>query len=138
MSLRFDSDKIDIKNSFRLKKGDRLCNHWPHDTNKDMRPSIRVGDSIPSSLLCRFEQTSHYAVLSANLLAWRLCKSSWSSRWCVSLLDQKPGLESQAKHQNEIWKVFRFFLSRFLAKTLRVNKNCHEKFPKKSVVRCRI
>ena len=48
---------------------------------------------------------------------------------CVfCLLDEKPGFESQARHQNKIRKVFpwRFPLSRFLAKTLRVNKNCHE------------
>ena len=43
----------------------------------------------------------------------------------------------QARLQNKIRKVFlrRLPLSRFLAKTLRVNKNCHEKFLKKSVVR---
>ena len=56
------------------------------------------------------------------------------------LLDVKPGFELQARHQNKIQKVFlwRFPLSRFLAKTLRVNKNCHEKLLKKSVVRSRL
>ena len=41
----------------------------------------------------------------------------------VGSLDEKPGLESQAKHQNKIQKLFlwQFPLSRFLAKTLRVN-----------------
>ena len=34
---------------------------------------------------------------------------------CVGLLDEKPGVEPQAKHQNKIRKVFP--LSRFLAKT---------------------
>ena len=56
------------------------------------------------------------------------------------LVDEKPEFKSQARHQNEIRIVFlrRFPLSRFLAKTLRVNKNCHEKFLKKSVVRSRL
>ena len=51
-------------------------------------------------------------------------------------IDSSP----QARHQNEIRKVFlrRFPLNRFLAKTLRLNKNCHEKFLKKSVVRSRL
>ena len=50
----------------------------------------------------------------------------------VGLLDEKPGFESQARHQNEIRKIFlrRFPLSRFLAKTLRVNKNAMKSFPK--------
>ena len=39
----------------------------------------------------------------------------------VGLLDEKPGFEFQARHQNKIQKVFfpRFPLSRSLAKTLR-------------------
>ena len=51
-------------------------------------------------------------------------KSPCSSRQCVGLLDEKPGFEFQARHQNEVRKVnlWRFSLSRFLAKTLRVNK----------------
>ena len=51
-----------------------------------------------------------------------IMKSPWSSRQCVGLLDKKPGFDSQARHQNEIRKVFlrRFPLSRFLAKTLSV------------------
>ena len=76
-----------------------------------------------------------------NYLSFRITvKSPWSSRQCVGLLDEQPGFEFQARHQNEIRKVFlrRFPLSRFLAKTLRVNKNCHEKFLKKSVVRSRL
>ena len=50
-------------------------------------------------------------------------KSPWLSRQCVSLLDEKPGFESQAKHQNRILKVFlqRFPLSRFLAKNSESN-----------------
>ena len=40
------------------------------------------------------------------------------------MLDEKPGFKPQARHQNEIQKVFlrQFHLSRFLAKTLRINK----------------
>ena len=51
---------------------------------------------------------------------------------CVGILDETPGFKSQARHQNEIRKVFplRFPLSGFLAKTLSVNKNCHEKYLK--------
>ena len=47
-------------------------------------------------------------------------KSPWSNRQCVGLLDEKPWIESQARHQNGIRTVFlwRFPLSRFLAKTL--------------------
>ena len=42
------------------------------------------------------------------------------------------GFEPQARHKNEIRKVFlrRFPLSGFVPKTLRVNKNCHQKFLK--------
>ena len=64
--------------------------------------------------------------------------------WCwkmdVGLLGVKPGFDSQARHQNQIQKVFlrRFPLSRFLAKTLRVNQNWREKFHKKSVVQSRL
>ena len=51
----------------------------------------------------------------------------------LQLLDVKPGFEPKARHQNKIQKLFlrRFSLSRFLAKTLRVNKSCHEMFLKK-------
>ena len=58
--------------------------------------------------------------------------SPWSSRLCVGLLGEKPGFESQARHQNKIRKVFlrRFPLSRFLAKTLRVNKIAMKSFSK--------
>ena len=61
-----------------------------------------------------------------------ICKSSWFSRQCVGLSDEKPGFESQARHQNEIRKEFlrRFPLSRFLAKTLRVNKIAMKSFSK--------
>ena len=62
-----------------------------------------------------------------------MMKSPWSSRQCVGLLDENPGFELEARHQNKIRKVF---LWRFLTKTVRVNENCHEKFLKKSVVRC--
>ena len=50
-------------------------------------------------------------------------KSPRSSRQCVDFLDEELGFECQARHQNEIRKVFLrpFPLSRFLAKTLRVN-----------------
>ena len=59
-------------------------------------------------------------------------KLPWSSRQCVGLLDEKPGSESQGRHQNEIRKVFlrRFPLSRFLAKTLRINKIAIKSFSK--------
>ena len=63
----------------------------------------------------------------------------WS--WCSRVLESKPLFEPQARHQNKRRKIFRrrFPLSRFLAKTLRVNKiNCNEKFLKKSVVRSRL
>ena len=51
----------------------------------------------------------------------------------VGLLDENPGLEPQARHQNEIRKVFhrRFPLSRFLAKALRGNKIAMKSFSKK-------
>ena len=60
---------------------------------------------------------------------------SWSRRGLVGsvgLLDEKSGFESQARHQNKIRKVFvrRFPLSRFLAKTLRVNKIAMKSFSK--------
>ena len=70
-------------------------------------------------------------------------KSPWSSRYCVGLLDEKPGFESQARHQNEVQKVFlrRFPLSRFLAKTLRVNKIAMKSFQQicrsESALNCR-
>ena len=50
----------------------------------------------------------------------------------TKLLDEKPGFESQERQQNEIRKVFlrRFALSRFLAKTLRVNKIAMKSFSK--------
>ena len=59
-------------------------------------------------------------------------KSPLSSRRSVGLLDVKPGFQLQASHQNETQKIFlrRFPLSRFLATTLRVNKNRNEKFLK--------
>ena len=58
----------------------------------------------------------------------------------VGLLDEKPGFEPQARHRNKIQKVFlrQFPLSRFLAKTLRVNKNCHEKVSQKSIAHGRL
>ena len=51
------------------------------------------------------------------------------------LLNDKPGFESQARHQNEIRKVVlrRFPLSRFLAKTLRVNKIAMKSFSEKNL-----
>ena len=57
-------------------------------------------------------------------------KSRWCSRQCVGLLDEKPGFESQARDQNKIQKVFlrRFPISRFLAKTLSVNKIAMKSF----------
>ena len=59
----------------------------------------------------------------------------WSSS-----IDKKPGFDRQARSQNKIRKVFlrRFPLNKFLAKTLRVYKNYHEKFRKKSVIRSRL
>ena len=56
-----------------------------------------------------------------------------SSRQCVGLLNEKPGFEPQIRHQNKIQKVFffwRFPLSRFLAKTLGVNKIAMKSFTK--------
>ena len=61
-------------------------------------------------------------------------KKTRSRRVC--LLDEKPGFKPQARHQNEIRKVF---LRRFpLAKTLRVNKIATKSFSKKSVVQSRL
>ena len=59
-------------------------------------------------------------------------KSPWSSRQCVGLLKEKPEFEPQARHQNKIRKLFirRFPPSRFLAKTLRVNKIAMNSFLK--------
>ena len=59
-------------------------------------------------------------------------KSSWSSRQCVGLLDEKLGFETQARHPHKIRKVFlrRFPLSRLLAVTLRVNKIAMKSFSK--------
>ena len=67
-------------------------------------------------------------------------KSPWSSGQYVRLLDKKPEFEFQARRQIEIRNVVlrRFPLSRFLAKTLRENKICHEKFLKQFVVRSRL
>ena len=50
---------------------------------------------------------------------------------CVAV-NEKPGFEPQPRHQNKIRKVFlrRFPLSRFLAKTLRVNKIAMKSFSK--------
>ena len=63
-----------------------------------------------------------------------LCKtkSPCSSRYCVGLLHEKSGFEPQTRHQNKIQKVIfrRFPLSRFLAKTLRVNKIAMKSFSK--------
>ena len=52
--------------------------------------------------------------------------------YCVGLLDEKPVFESQARHQNKIRKVYlrRFPLTRFLAKTLKVNKIAMKSFSK--------
>ena len=62
-----------------------------------------------------------------------LFQSPLSCSQYVGLLDEMPGFESQARHQNEIRKVFlrHFPLSRFLAKTLRVNKIAIKSFSKK-------
>ena len=67
----------------------------------------------------------------SNLAASGL-RSPQSSRYGAGLLDVKPGFELQVRHQNKMRKVFlwRFPLNRFLAKTLRVNKNCYEKLLK--------
>ena len=50
----------------------------------------------------------------------------------VGLLDVKPGFGPQARHQNEIRKIFlrRLPLSRFLSKTLNVNKIATKSFSK--------
>ena len=72
-----------------------------------------------------------FSVSNNSRLDGRL-KSPWSSRWCVGLLDEKPGFEPQVRHQNEIRKVFlrRFPLSRFLANAPRVNKIAMKSFSK--------
>ena len=59
-------------------------------------------------------------------------KSPQYSRYCVGLLDVKPEFEPQARHQNEVQKIFlqRFPLSRYVAKTLRVNKISMKSFSK--------
>ena len=50
----------------------------------------------------------------------------------LAFLDVKPGFQPQARHQNEIRKVFfrRYPSSRFLKKNLRVNKIFLKKFLK--------
>ena len=50
----------------------------------------------------------------------------------VRFLDLKPGFELQARQQNKIQKVFLrwFHLSRFLAKTLRINNIVMKNFSK--------
>ena len=60
------------------------------------------------------------------LLCW------YTSRSHRGLLG-KPGFEPQARRKNQIQKVFlrRFSLSRFLAKSLRVNKIAMKGFSKK-------
>ena len=57
-------------------------------------------------------------------------KSPCSCRQCVDLLDVKPVFEPQARHQYKIQKVFiRWFpLSRYLVKTLRINKIAMKSF----------
>ena len=54
---------------------------------------------------------------------------------CQLPVEEKPGFESQARHQNKIRKVFlrRYPLSRFLVKTLRVNKIAMKSFLKKNL-----
>ena len=50
----------------------------------------------------------------------------------IGLLHEKPGFEPKARYLTKIRKVFlrRFPLSRFLAKTLRVNKIAMKNFSK--------
>ena len=59
-------------------------------------------------------------------------KSPSSSMQYVGLLGVKPGFEPQARHQNNMQKVFlrRFPLCRFQAQTLRVNKIAMKSFLK--------
>ena len=77
---------------------------------------LRIGISRIYSF--NFPRTQHIYKIFSYL------KLPWFSRQCVGLLDIKPGFEPQARHQNKIQKVClrRFPLSRFLAKTLRINK----------------
>ena len=93
-------------------------------------PETLVSYSI--TYICMYRPSHSACNLNLN--------SPWSSRWCVGLKAEKPGFEPQARHQNKIRKVFRrrFPLSRFLAKTLRVNKIAMKSFSKKSVVRIRL
>ena len=79
-------------------------------------------------------------VYVTNVVIAGFVARDFGGMYCVGLFDLKRELELQAPHQNEIQNVFlrRFLLNRFLAKTLRLNKNFHEKFLKKSVVRSRL
>ena len=72
-----------------------------------------------------------------NKTFWKI--GTYIPNWSLQSFSQdywpsfsKPGFESQARHQNEIRKVFlrRFLLSRFLAKTRRVNKIAMKSFSK--------
>ena len=60
---------------------------------------------------------------------WKLLQSS---RQCVGLLDVRLEFNLQVRHQYENMKIFllRLLLSRFLAKTLRVNKSAVKSFSK--------
>ena len=83
-----------------------------------------------------YESHIHFAYWRSHQLS-RTMMSPHSNRYaqCVGLLDVKPGFVSQVNpFQNEIWKEYffdNFSFSRFLAKTLRVNKPAMKKFLKK-------
>ena len=59
-----------------------------------------------------------------------LLKSPQSIKQGVDLFDEKPRFGPQDKHENKIQKIYlrRFPFSRFLTKTLRVNKVAMKKF----------
>ena len=99
------------------------------------REKNRTDQNIPYSIFSfflMFSSVIHICMFLNYKYMVSLLKSPWSNRQRVGLLDEKPRLESQARHQNELRKVFlrRFSLSSFLAKTLRVNKITVKSFSK--------
>ena len=69
-----------------------------------------------------------------------LILAMWTSKLCQDIMKTLHTARVRVPGQTSKRNVFlrRLSLSRFLEKALRVNKNCHEKFLKKSVVRGRL
>ena len=108
------------------------CGFWsrciigPFFYENEQEEAVTVNGDRYRAMLNEFLRRRNRTVLRATqpklhsmfcALFWRSHYQPQSSRQCVGLLDQKPEFESQARHQNEVQKVFfrRFPLSRFLA-----------------------